>query len=172
MYVYQQLNELLNMLLQQQQQMSLVPKCFRVLNQSEIEYVDVKKCSIEESKKGTRLEASKTLFLTAIQTGFVYHLSIFLFEELFLLYSWIRNHFQRVEKQKLVSKHHRLLNNQIETTTTLQSFVNKSFKNLLVCLVAILGEGLGVVLGNLCRPGVGAVCGGVVCSNAAYWIQE
>lgn len=130
----------------------------------------MKKCSIEESKKGTRLEASKTLFVTAIQTGFVYHLSIFLFEEVFLLYSWVRNHFQRGEKQKLVSKHHRLLNNEIETTTTLQSFVKKSFKNLLVCLVAILGEGLGVVLGNLCRPGAGAVYGGVLCSNAAYWL--
>lgn len=130
----------------------------------------MKKCSIEESKKGTRLEASKTLFVTAIQTGFVYHVSIFLFEEALLLYSWFRKRFQRVQEQKLVSKHHRLLNSGVETTATVQSLVKKSLKNLLVCIVAILGEGVGVALGNLCYPGIGATCGGVVCSNAAYWL--
>lgn len=130
----------------------------------------MKKCSIEESKKGNRVEASKSLFITALQTGFVYHVSIFVFEEIVLLYSWFRNHSQQVKEQKLVTKHHRLLNTEAKTTSTLQSLAKRSLKNLLVCLVAILGEGIGVVLGTLCRPGVGALYGATLCSNAAYWL--
>lgn len=128
----------------------------------------MKECSLEESERVSRKEASKTLFVTAIQSGFVYHLSVFLFEEVLLLYSWFRHHFQQSKEVKRVSKYHRLLNTGVDTAITLKVLVKKSLKNLVICVSAILAEGIGASLGTWVYPGYGTVVGSRLCSNAAY----
>lgn len=120
-----------------------------------------------------RWDASCAIFKTAVRAGFVYHVAVFAFEEMFLLFAWLRHRLSRrdavprIEDQK---KKRRLLKDSEKTVVTVSSFAKTSIKNMIVCVAAILSEGLGASLGTLISPGLGTVCFARLGSNAAYFL--
>ena len=101
-------------------------------------------------------EAAVSMFFTGIRVSFVYHLSVFLVEETYLLYSWLRG---RSGKKELKSG---------KKSEAVSSFGKKSLRNLIICVLAIVSEGLGASLGTYLYPGSGALVGSRVCGTVAY----
>lgn len=100
------------------------------------------------------------MFFTGIRVSFVYHLSVFLVEETYLLFSWLR---QRKEKKEV-----KLLGMKPSKKNASTSFGKKSLRNLIVCVLAILSEGIGASLGTYLYPGSGALVGSRMCGAVAY----
>ena len=100
------------------------------------------------------------MFFTGIRVSFVYHLSVFLVEETYLLFSWLR---QRKEKKEV-----KLLGMKPSKKNASTSFGKKSLRNLIVCVLAILSEGIGASLGTYLYPGSGAFVGSRMCGAVAY----
>ena len=100
------------------------------------------------------------MFFTGIRVSFVYHVSVFLVEEAYLLLVWLR---ERSGKKEL-----RLLEGRSKKKDSVSSFGKKSLRNLIICVLAIVSEGLGASLGTYLYPGSGALVGSRVCGTVAY----
>lgn len=100
------------------------------------------------------------MFFTGIRVSFVYHLSVFLVEETYLLFSWLR---RRKEKKEV-----KVLGVGSGKKDALSSFGKKSLRNLIICVLAIVSEGIGASLGTYLYPGSGALVGSRVCGTVAY----
>ena len=94
--------------------------------------VDVKESSLRKEERLGHSEAAVSMFFTGIRVSFVYHLSVFLVEETYLLFSWLR---QRKEKKEV-----KLLGMKPSKKNASTSFGKKSLRNLIVCVLAIRKE--------------------------------
>ena len=121
--------------------------------------VDVKESSLRKEERLGHSEAAVSMFFTGIRVSFVYHLSVFLVEETYLLFSWLC---QRKEKKVMV------LGGKPSKKNASSSFGKKSLRNLIICVLAILSEGIGASLGTYLYPGSGALVGSRVCGTVAY----
>ena len=122
--------------------------------------VDVKESSLRKEERLGHSEAAVSMFFTGIRVSFVYHLSVFLVEETYLLFSWLR---QRKEKKEV-----KLLGMKPSKKNASTSFGKKSLRNLIVCVLAMLSEGIGASLGTYLYPGSGAFVGSRMCGAVAY----
>ena len=118
--------------------------------------VDVKESSLRKEERLGHSKAAVSMFFTGIRVSFVYHLSVFLVEETYLLFSWLRQRKEKKEVKKPSKKN------------ASTSFGKKSLRNLIICVLAILSEGIGASLGTYLYPGSGAFVGSRMCGAVAY----
>ena len=122
----------------------------------------VKVSSIKKCERMDRWDASRAMFWTALRSGFVYHLALFAFEEIYICFIWIRS----IWKQK----NQQLLEDKNETAITLKTVSSKTIKNAIICIAAMMAEALGASIGTLISPGYGTLICDRLFSNCAYFL--
>lgn len=121
----------------------------------------MRESSLRKEEQMSHSEAALSMFFTGIRVGFVYHVSVFLVEEAFLLFTWLR---QRTGKSEV-----RLLGGKLrKKNDSTSSFGKKSLRNLIICVLAIVSEGIGASLGTYLYPGSGALVGSRMCGMVPY----
>ena len=116
-----------------------------------------------------RFSASVCMFGTALRAGFIYHLSVFVLDEVLMLFSWLyRSYQRRYQIREIEDRHVNRTRKHSNGITTFRSFSNRSLKNGIICLLAILSEALGASIGTLLYPGYGTLVCDRLGANVAY----
>ena len=121
----------------------------------------MRESSLRKEERLSHSEAANTKIITGIRVSFVYHVSVFLVEEAYLLFTWLRQRSGKSEVRLLEGKSRK-------KGDSVSSFGKKSLRNLIICVLAIVSEGLGASLGTYLYPGSGALVGSRVCGTVAY----
>ena len=93
------------------------------------------------------------MFWTSLRAGFAYHLALFVFEEGYLVYLWIRS----VLKRNRGALEVRCARRAKSEALTVYAFTKKTVKNLLLCVFGIVAEAVGASVGTYIYPGYGTL---------------
>ena len=132
-------------------------------------FKSVRQSSLNKDKRMSRSEASCAMFWTSMRCCFAYHISMFVFNEMVLIVSWVRQHYRRNEPKSLEDQPTRRLSRRHGGgEITVGSFAKRTMKNLVVCVVAIVAEAVGASIGTYFSPGYGTLICDRLFANAPY----
>lgn len=112
----------------------------------------MRQSSLNKCERMDRVEASRAMFWTSLRAGFAYHLALFVFEEGYLAYLWIRS-VLRWNRGELEERPRRGKSDAV----TVQSFTKKTVRNLLLCVFGMVAEAVGASVGTYIYPGYGTL---------------
>lgn len=136
-------------------------------------FKSVKQSSLRKDERMDRLDASRAMFWTSLRCCFVYHLSVFLFDEMVMMVRWGYQVYQRRRGGKVEDRLVRRVPRKAgRGVVSVRSFVERTWRNLLVCLVAIVAEAVGASVGTLLYPGNGTLICDRVFGNVAYLLYD
>lgn len=121
----------------------------------------------------SRGEAAKAMFWTGIRAGFVYHIALLMFEEVYLAIRWLSQAYFKPATTALLEDEKegkRKSKGKRSLVVTPSVFTKLTLRNVLVCIAAILAEGAGVMVGTLLSPGMGSLIGGRIGSLLPYYV--
>ena len=121
----------------------------------------------------SRGEAAKAMFWTGIRAGFVYHIALLMFEEVYLAIRWLsRAYFKPTTTAQLEDekKNERKSKRKHSLVVTPSVFMKHTLRNVLVCISAIIAEGAGAMVGTLLSPGMGSLIGSRLGSLIPYYV--
>lgn len=149
-----------------------------VVNNADVHFSDkmfksVKQSSLRKDARMDRLDASRAMFWTSMRCCFVYHLSVFLFDEMAMVVRWgyqvyLRKRGRRLEDRAVRRVPRKARNGVI----SVQSFMERTWRNLFVCVLAIVAEAVGASVGTLLYPGNGTLVCDRLFGNVAYLIYD
>ena len=117
----------------------------------------------------SRPEASYAMFWTSLRCSFAYHISMFVFNEMVLIVSWVYQHYRRNQPKRLEDQPTRRSSRKHgDGEITVCSFTKRTMRNLLVCVAAIVAEAVGASIGTYFYPGYGTLICDRLFANAPY----
>lgn len=136
-------------------------------------FKSVKQSSLRKDERMGRLDASRAMFWTSLRCCFVYHLSVFLFDEVVMVVRWGYQVYQRKRGRRLEDQPVRRVPRKAGSgVISVQSFVERTWRNLFVCVLAIVCEAVGASVGTLFYPGNGTLVCDRLLGNVAYLLYD
>ena len=134
-------------------------------------FKNVRQSSLSKDKRMSRPEAASAMFWTSLRSCFAYHISMFVFNEMVLIVSWVCQYYRRNQPKRLEDKPTRRLTRKNQGgEITVYSFTKRTMKNLLVCVAAIIAEAVGASIGTYFYPGYGTLVCDRLFANAPYFL--
>lgn len=132
-------------------------------------FKSVRQSSLNKDKRMSRPEASSAMFWTSLRCSFAYHISMFVFNEMVLVVSWVYQHYRRNQPKRLEDQPTRRSSRKHgDGEITVCSFTKRTMRNLLVCVAAIVAEAVGASIGTYFYPGYGTLICDRLFANAPY----